>query len=303
MEYTNRYNLPQYLVDWCLSDNYDYNNDPHTISATSLLKPVRVGILSKRHAGQAMTDVSELIASRLGNAIHDSVERIETENVDKETRVRRKVTVNGVEYTVTGKYDILETEEDGSKTIRDIKTTSVWSYIYGGKDDDYTKQMSIYKWLLDPDNTVNDVGYIDFFFTDWQGIKARTDGDYPQRRLMPGYAINLLQPNETEDRVIKKLEILQEFENTPDDELPRCTPDELWAEPDKWAVFKQGNKRATKVCDSAEQADSYKKEKKISGYIEHRPGKVKRCNYCSAQPFCNQSKDLIRAGMLDLINT
>lgn len=301
MKLTNRLGLPQYLVDWLENDDYDYDDDPNTISATSLLKPTRQRILTLRHQGEVEADVSEFIASRLGNAIHDSIERISTPGVQKETRVSRYITVNGVEYKVTGKYDVLIIEDDGSVTIRDIKTTSVWGYIYGGKDNDYRNQMSIYRWLLSEENEVSDTGYIDFFFTDWQKVKARNEKDYPKHRLHAGYPLKLLEPDVVEGKIRKKLEILQEQEGVSDDDLPRCTPHELWASPDTWAVYKKGNKRASKVCDSLKQAEDYITTKKMdTGYIQHRPGKVKRCLYCSGLPFCNQATELINNGQLDL---
>jgi len=301
MIFTNKLDLPQYIVDWLENDDYDYDDNPNTVSATSLLKPVRVRLLTLRHSSKLQMDVSDLIASRFGNAIHDSIERINTPGFSKEQRVRRNLVVNGTEYTITGKYDLLQENEDGSVTIRDIKTTSTWAYIYGGKDDDYIKQMSIYRWLLSETyQEIKSTGYIDFFFTDWQKSKARQDDDYPKQRIFPGYGVKLLEPEATEDRIIKKLEVLQEHENTPDDDLPFCTPEELWQTDDTWAVYKNGNKRATKVCDSEDAAYAYKSEKNINGYVQHRPGKVKRCGYCSALPFCNQAKSLEKAGLLQL---
>src|SRR5688572_26521816 len=126
MKWTNKLNLPQYLVDWLTTDNYDYSTEPNTISATGLLKPVRAQVLSARHAGEIEMDVSEKIASKFGNAIHDSIERIESDNVSKEQRVMKKVSINGTEFTVTGKYDLLVKEGEKYR-LRDIKTTSVWA--------------------------------------------------------------------------------------------------------------------------------------------------------------------------------
>ena len=298
MKFTNKMNLPQYLVDWLKNDEYDYNPDPNTTSATGLMKPLRVSVLTSRHGANLEIDVADLVASRYGNAIHDSIERVNTPGTSKEVRTAKKITVKGVEFTVTGKYDLLIDNGNGTHTLRDIKTTSVWAYIYGGKDKDYQLQLSIYKWLLSDEKTIGDMAYIDFFFTDWQSSKARTEDKYPNNRIAPGYKIKLLSSEEVEKFIVSKLEQIVDFRDVPDDDLPFCTKEELWAEDDTFAVYKIGNKRATKVCDSKEEADQYQLANKISGHIQHRPGKVKRCKYCSAAPFCNQFTQLMEAGLI-----
>jgi hypothetical protein len=297
MRFTNKLNLPQYLVDWLENDNYDYIHAPNTVSATTLLKPLRAHIITSRHGEDLEVDVSELVASRYGNAIHDSVERIETPGVTKEQRVSRKVTIGDTEYTVTGKYDVL-VEKDGVYTIRDMKSTSAWTFIYGGKDEDYRAQLSIYRWLLSQDKQVEPVAFIDFFFTDWQGIKARTEKGYPQSRIHAGYRIELLSLEETEAFIRSRLSALHLHRDLPEEQLPECTEEELWAEKDTYAVYKIGNKRATKVCDTKEEAIQYKDSHKLNGFVQERKGKVKRCKYCSAAPFCSQFKELQAKGLV-----
>lgn len=298
MKFTNKHNLPQYIVDWLLHDDYDYADDPLHISATTLMKPVRATLIPIRHHENLETDVLDLIAARLGSAIHDSIERIDTPGVTKETRVSREVLIDDVVYTVTGKFDILTEEEDGFR-LRDIKTTSVWAYIYGGKDEDYRRQLSIYRWLLSPDYQVKDIGYIDFMFTDWQASKAKQDSSYPQSRIRMGYKISLMTLEETENYVRERLELIHANKDVVDDDLPHCTNKELWATPEKFAVMKNGNKRATKLCDSQQEAEQYMSAKNIAGYIQHRPAKVKRCKYCAAAPFCSQFKYFAENKLVD----
>lgn len=263
------------------------------------MKPSRVYWLTKRNGDDLAMDVSELVASRLGTAIHDSIEKIETPNVHKEERVFKKLEINGVTYTVAGKYDIL-TEQNGKWVLRDIKTTSVWAWIFGGKDEDYRKQLSIYRWLLSDKHDVEDAAYIDFFFTDWQSMKAKTEENYPSQRIAPGYKIDLLTLEETEAYVRERLlEIFSQAE-VPDSMLPECTDEELWADEDTYAVKKYDAKRATKVCSSKEEAVQYIADKKMTDVrIEFRKGKVKRCKYCPAAPFCSQFFELDQQGLID----
>ena len=298
MDYTNRLNLPQYVVDWLENDNYDHDHDPYTISATTLMKPTRATLLTIRHSDRLQQDVSDLIASRVGNAIHDSIENIKTPGVLKEIRAERTIDVGPVTYKVTGKFDIMIAEENGTFTLRDIKTTSVWTYILGGKDEDYEKQLSIYRWLNSVERDVNQTGYIDFFFTDWQGAKAKQDKDYPQYRIYTGYKINLWSLEDTETYIRERLEAVEADRNKADDDLTPCTRKELWAEPEKFAVYKHNAKRATRVLDSHEEATQYMSAKRIKGFIQRREPKVRRCNYCSAFPFCNQGQSYAKQGLL-----
>lgn len=288
--YTNKYRLPQYLVDWLLSSGYDFNYDPNTISTTTLLKPIKAQILGSRYTEDVETDVSELIAARYGTAIHDSVEKIETPGVSKEVRLHRQIQIEDTVYTVSGKYDILVDLGHGTYQLQDMKSTSVWSYIYGGKDEDYRKQLSIYRWLLSPTHQVIDQSSITFFFTDWSSSKARQDQDYPKLRIQSGYKVDLWSLEQTEQYIRERLTLFHLARQADDDELPDCTPEELWQTEDSWAVYKDGNKKATKLCNTEEEAELYKISKKIKGNIQHRPGKVKRCRYCSSFPVCDQGQ-------------
>lgn len=299
MQYLNRHKLPQYIVDWLVNDDYDYNTDPLTLSCTTLMKPVRAYWLTFRHGDDLEIDVSDLVASRLGRAIHNSLEQIQTPGVQKETRVTRQVEMDGVTYTIRGTYDLL-VNEGGKWTLRDIKTTSVWSYIYGGKDEDYKKQLSIYRWLLQGTQPVEPVAFIDFFFTDWSSTKAKMEEGYPQQRIMAGYKIELMSLEETESYIKERLLAFFAHKDKLDSDLPLCTKEELWASADSFAVMKPGAQRATKVCESNDEALVYIRDKSVkNGYVEFRQGKVKRCKYCSAAPFCSQYKSLQKAGLID----
>ena len=80
--------------------------------------------------------------------------------------------------------------------------------------------------------------------------------------------------------------------------MPECTKEELWTRDEAWAVYaKAGQARAKKICKSEAEAQDYTAAN--GGVIEHRPGKVMRCNYCTAAPFCDQYRKLKEAGLID----
>jgi hypothetical protein len=307
MNYTNLLEMPSYITSWLIADNYDHQSDPTFFSATSLMKPCKPHWLALRHSDEVSMDVSDLYAARRGSAHHDSFEKIETEGVLKEQRLYKEIVINDTTFTITGKFDVLELEEDKSWTLRDMKTTSVWAYIYGGKDKDYQEQLSIYRWLLsDLIEPINDISFIDFFFSDWQRSKAKQEADYPQHPIRHSYKIELLSLQDTEKFVINKVTKLWKYKDVEDDQLPHCTPEDLWAGEDKFACYKQGNKKATKLCDTQEEANKYMAEKQIKGFIQARPGKARRCSYClgssggGGKPLCKQYQYMVQNNLVEI---
>lgn len=68
-----------------------------------------------------------------------------------------------------------------------------------------------------------------------------------------------------------------------------CPMEKRWQRQTSWAVWKTGNKRASKVCYKKEEADTFLKEKNLS-YVEERPGSCIRCaSYCNARSVCVDS--------------
>ena len=67
--YANVGEVPLALAVFLATDNYDYNSDPNTISATTLLKPVRQIILPGRIApGEALPNLADMMNSRMGRS-------------------------------------------------------------------------------------------------------------------------------------------------------------------------------------------------------------------------------------------
>ena len=146
---------------------------------------------------------------------------------------------------------------------------------------------------------VSNIAFIDFIFTDWQSSKAKQDPEYPQEKILAGYKIDLLSLEDTEKFILARLSLLDQSLNLQDDCLPFCSEEELWSTPQKFAVTKSGAKKATKLCDSLEEANQYINEKNIVGFVEHRAARAKRCKYCPAAPVCNQFDLLKTQGLIE----
>lgn len=288
------------IAVWLAYDNYDYATDDSIISATSLMKPIKQIVFGRRYKdADKEIDVSDLLASSMGTALHDSVENAWKDKskvvkildemgyingsdiFDNVTFEKRSVLPVG-KYKVSGKFDMVF-----QGIVADIKSTSVWTWIYGSKDDDYKIQMSIYRWL-NPDLIKSDDAYVEFIFTDWSGVKAKQDSQYPQSRVA-SKKIKLMSVSETDHWIKQRLDLVELNEMNADDDLPDCTDEELWRSADTWKYYAGASRaRATKNFDNSAEAIAFQASKGGKGDIVLVKGEIKRCSYCSFQEYCKQ---------------
>ncbi len=328
MKITNQHDISLPLAVWLLHDEYDYINEPNYISATSLLKPTKQLILSKRVRKEGLeVDLSTMIASSVGHAVHDSIEKAWTisgaagmaklgydpqitENLVVnptteqlrnsnsivpiwfEQRTIKEIQIGDVTYKVGGKFDLVL---DGR--LFDFKTTSVWTYIKRGKDEDYSQQGSIYRWL-NPQLITSDNIYIQFLFTDWQRSMAASNKDYPKTKVLE-YPVPLLSIPDTEAFISAKLHELSRLWDAPESEIPDCTDKELWRSDPVYKYYANPEKtqRSTKTCNTMAEAQAAMAEKGGKGVIKTIPGEVKACDYCPAFTICRQ-KDAYFVGSI-----
>ena len=319
---TNTSDIPLSLAVWCVHDEYDYVNTPNYISATRLMKPLRQLVLSPRVPEEDQTaDVSDYISSALGHSLHDSIEKAwvkgyernlkklgypdsaikrvkinpSTDELEPDTipiyleqRATKKIVVRGVEYTIGGKFDMV-----AEGIVHDNKSTTAYTWLYGGKDDDYQLQGSIYRWL-NPDKITEDFIRICFIFTDWQRVQAASNPNYPQKRL-EYKDIPLLSLEDTEQWIINKITQIIKYQNADQSVIPECTDDELWRSAPKYKYYRDPAKttgRSTKNFDDPVEAKKHILEQGGKGVIITIPGEVKRCGYCDAASICEQRKRL-----------
>ena len=84
MKLTNKHQIDLPLAVWLLQDGYKSGADVappgELLSVTTLMKPTRQLILKRKvDATQEEYDLSDMIASRMGHGLHDSIERAWTE--------------------------------------------------------------------------------------------------------------------------------------------------------------------------------------------------------------------------------
>jgi hypothetical protein len=242
-------------------------------------------------------DIADTIAMRYGTAIHAAFEEVKLDPAvfSQEKRVFAQID----NRTISGKYDMLRKYEDDTYMLIDLKSTSVWKYVYQ-EFDEYLKQLSIYKWILEKNGKkIRGAAEIMMIFTDWSRKSAKDGGNYPPSRIVI-QPIPLWPSDVTEKFILDKLRELDAAKALKDDDLPFCSDSDLWRDvkKDKYAVkARPDSPKATKVCDTLAEAEEYVKAK--GGVIEARLDRVRRCpEYCPCHPFCNQHTHLKNAGLI-----
>lgn len=323
LKYTNNTKVPIAMAVWLAADTYDKSEAG--LSVTTLMKPVRQIILAGRvPPGEGIPDVVNLLASRVGTAVHDSVEsawknhyrsameglgypkglidrvrinpdpdNLAEDDVPVYLELRAKKDVLGI--TVSGKFDIVI-----EGCVEDIKNTSTYSITSGNKDSDYILQGSLYRWL-NPKIIFGDLLKINFRFTDWQKSRAQSDANYPQSPLL-SKAYKLMPVAEAERFATEKVRLILKHQDTPEELLPLCTDEELWRSEPQYKYYKDPAKRArsTKNYDNLADANAHFYKDGQVGVVVTVSGRVRACEYCPGFIMCTQKDRLLASGDLIL---
>jgi hypothetical protein len=325
--FANVSEVPLALAVFLASDFYDHDDDPFTVSATTLLKPLRQIILPNRvPPGEGLVNLADMMNSRMGTAIHDGIEkawmtnhRVAMEAIGLPQRVIDRIAINPPDawleenpdlipvymeqrlsrqlgkWKITGKFDFI-----GEGKVQDFKSTGVFTYKKQSSADKYAQQGSIYRWL-DPKKITQDQMDIHYIFTDWKGAMAKTDPSYPPKRFHT-QTFNLMSLTETEGFIRRKLALIEQYWDAPEEEIPQCDDDELWRSEPQFKYYKNPEKtaRSTKNFDTMQDAMLRLSEDGNVGIVKEVPGQVTACKYCPAFAACTQKDRLMAMGDLIL---
>lgn len=279
MKITNKLNLPQPFVD-AVTKEYQYKDKQYSV--TSILKDVREILLTRRHNNEIEQDVADMIWLIFGTAVHKVLE----DSQEEDTEFKEEHFVEEVEngYKLSGQADLYNAKE---KMVTDYKTCSVWKITYNDWDD-YKKQLLMYGWAFRKMGFPVEKGQIVAVVKDHSKTKAKIDSSYPQYPVYKKVFIFTDKDFEEIEKFIKgKFKEISQYEDVLDDELPLCSEEARWNDGDKYAVKKKGNKRALRVYDTMEEAETHLKQDE-NLELEVRKGEDKKClEYCSCCEFCN----------------
>ena len=285
---TNKFNLPQTFMN--VLDRPTYSKGKAHLSATELINSPRIVQLRKKYDEQITSDVSDMIWSIFGTAIHSVLEQGKDDNHLVEERIHAEL--DG--WHLSGAIDLQRVVEDGIE-ISDYKTVGVWSVMNEKKE--WEEQLNIYAWLVEkvkgiPVVKLNIVAIV----RDWNRRDAGTRQGYPEAPVAV-LDIALWSMEKREEFIRSRIHEHSEalFATETNEELPLCTPDQMWEKPTMYAVKKEGASRAKSVhveLDDAEVA----LEKAGKGYqLEIRQGDRTRCStFCPVSQWCDQYQTYLK---------
>ena len=281
MQVTNVHNLPEPLVT--LARREYYSKGAAQYSVTEIMSPPKIRRMREKYDDQIVTDVSQMLWSLLGSALHVVMERGETSGWIKEERLFAEV--DGV--SISGAIDLQE-EGEGGITIYDYKFTSAWAVMQ--EKEEWTQQLNIYKWLVE---TVKQRKVV--------GLKiCAMVRDYSKHDLREAYPaapicvvdIPLWDSVKTEMYIRERLEMHRESKMRADfeEDLQNCSNEERWMSETTFAVKREGRKTAIRVFKTIEEATELAEKEK--GYVETRLGEPKRCtgDFCGVSQWCAQDQ-------------
>jgi len=327
-KYSQTSGVPLSIAVFLATDHYDHNDDPNTISVTTLIKSTRQIVLSTRvPPGDKVIDLMSMMTSRLGTAIHTGIETAWTDNyqnalktlgipdaVIKGVRINpspeeaknpdiipiymeQRLSQQFGKWTVTGKFDFV-----GQGRLEDFKSTTAYVVMNKMNEPKFIKQGSIYR-MLGPDIITHPNMAIQYIIRDWSAPQARQNEAYPQKpsveRILPLDGIN-----ETRSYVVHKLNQLDLYMNAPESDIPFCTDEELQVSAPVYKYYSDAVKadsggKSSKNFDSPVEAYKHLSEKG-KGVVKEFPGEATACRFCAAFSVCSQKDALAAAGRLSI---
>lgn len=286
MKLTNKFNLPQTFINVIHRPTYS-KGDSH-ISATELLNSPRIVQLKHKHWDDLEQDASEMVWSLFGSAVHNILEH----GKDSHHIVEQRLFTTFEGWTISGQIDLQEVHED-SISLSDYKVTSAWAVM--NEKADWHNQLNVYAWLIQrckkvPIKSLQIIAIL----RDWSAREAQTKDGYPPSPIAT-VDIPLWTYEQQEEYVRSRLSSHNAayFATHTGDEMPLCTPDDMWEKPTTYAVKKEGGVRAKSVHATRGEAEAVLPPK---GYfIEVREGERTRCkSYCQVSSFCSQYQEYLK---------
>lgn len=286
---TNNYGLPQTFVN--VVERPTYTKGKAHMSVTELLSSPQIVQLKAKYSDQITVDVTDMIWSIFGTAVHHVLEQGKDANHIVEQRLHAEL--EG--WHISGAIDLQVVTDEGIE-INDYKTVSVWAVM--NDKPEWEQQLNIYAWLVEkvkqiPVNKIKIVAIL----KDWKESEAETRQNYPIKQVV-SLDIPIWSMEQREAFIKERIHLHSEalFAVDTNDELPPCTPAECWEKPTMYAVKKDGGVRAKSVHTSLEDAEKALEEAGKGYILEVRHGERTRCaKYCQVAPWCEQYKSYLES--------
>lgn len=284
-ELTNNFNIPASIVKSIIERESKYSRGDADFSVSQIIDSPRIYHLFKLNAGKIEIDVSEKIKAWLGSLIHAAIQK--NDHMLSGVLSSGRVKLSLGEYTVSGEPDVYDSE---TKTIRDYKTTSVFSFDNDSKTEMHEKQINGYAMLFRSIGFDVLNGEIVYIFTDWSKKRyeqALVEGkSYPKPiEIIP---VKIWDFDEQVKFFSERIRLFADSKVIED-----CTDEEKWKKDDVYLIYKNNNKTPTSRHYTLEEAKKKIEELKAAYpvaefRIEIQKGEAIRCKYyCPVAEFCD----------------
>jgi hypothetical protein len=248
------------------------------------MSPPRIRRLREQYDDAIEQDVSDMLWSMLGSALHVVMERGQTPGFITEQRLFYEV--DGV--TISGAIDLQE-ETPFGVIITDYKFTSAWAVMQ--EKQEWVQQLNVYRFLVEKVKGKKVVGLrICALVRDFS--RHETKEGYPKAPIeMVDLEVWPLEKTEAYIRERLEAHRISKVDHDLGDELAPCSNEDRWMSETVFAVKREGRKTAIRVLKDEEEAKALAEKEK--GYVETRLGEPRRCtgNYCGVAQWCKQFQD------------
>lgn len=256
-----------------------YDKGRSLFSATQLISPPQRTWLGREH--KKVENPYGMFHALMGTAIHAILE----ENVDTENGERAEERLHydypykdesgETTIPISGQMDFYE-----DHTVFDYKNTAGYQ---DKMKNEHHQQVQINGWLAKQNGYVVEHVAVVYLQRDWSYMRSTVDPTYPQSP----FTIHVVPFDENYAKALIDMKVHEHWQAWNGNPRP-CTPEEQWEKPTVYAVMSPDAKRASKLCDTYEEAMEVKKPHQ---HIETRRGEKTFCNtFCGFKHVCPQFK-------------
>lgn len=282
---TNKLGLPQPFVD-AATDNHKRTAGRYSVTET--LGGTCEAVLKRRHLDEVEEDVADRVWAIFGTAIHKVLQEAKAEPWQER---EKWVCVPVGDFEMSGVFDLYDSHEH---KVTDWKTCSVWKTQVGDFKD-WQTQVLTYCWMLERLGRKARHGEVVAIMRDHSMRDAKTKPEYPTHPVLKvSWDFSEADIEAAGERVGEWFADLAEQLSRPDSDLVPCSPEDRWSKPTRWAVMKDGRKKAVRVFDDEGTAEAYLETVGDGHHIERREGEDTKCmSYCPVAKFCPHGREFL----------
>ena len=271
IKYVNDVGITQAFYEGLTHDDYDH---PQGWSPSSLNAPPHQQKLLKEALSSPQIlnklSVERKIHLFLGQALHSYFEKSPYVFTEK----RMFIDIDG--ERVSAKFDLYDPRD---KSIQDFKVVGKNSAYDNDKvtvKPEYEAQLNINAYIFRQHDLPVKALYINYVFKDFM-YRDRMSKNGPKHHV-ESVKVDMWEDSKVRDYIIGRINYHKNWSGE------HCTFDERWAKQGKYALMKEGGKKAVKLYD----IDQPMPTAKAGQYYEFRPGSDGRCeNYCDVNSLCS----------------